>query len=61
MYTNIHSDWAEVENMKKTMEELREELHIMLDSNECNYKRIVNMSQELEKLITDYYNSKLLN
>lgn len=30
--------------MKKTMEELREELHIMLDSNECSYEEILNMS-----------------
>lgn len=47
--------------MKKTMEELREELHIMLESNECNYKEILKMSQELDKLIADYYNSKLLH
>lgn len=45
--------------MKKTMEELREELHIMLASNECSYEEILNMSQELDKLIADYYNLKL--
>ncbi|AGK97159.1 aspartyl-phosphate phosphatase Spo0E family protein [Clostridium pasteurianum] len=45
--------------MKKTMEELREELQIMLDSNECSYEEILHMSQELDKLIIDYYSSKL--
>jgi hypothetical protein len=41
------------------MEELREELHIMLASNECSYEEILNISQELDKLVVDYYNLKL--
>ncbi|MDF2884041.1 MAG: Spo0E like sporulation regulatory protein [Clostridiaceae bacterium] len=45
--------------MKKTMEELREEIHIMLDSNECDHEKILKISQELDKLITDYYNFKI--
>lgn len=45
--------------MKETLEELREELQIILDSNECNYEEILHISQELDKLIIDYYNSKL--
>ncbi|MBC8059214.1 MAG: aspartyl-phosphate phosphatase Spo0E family protein [Clostridiaceae bacterium] len=42
--------------MKTTMEELREELYVMLDSSEFNYEEILNVSQELDKLIIDYYN-----
>lgn len=42
--------------MNKNLEELREELYIMLDSNEYSYDEILNVSQELDKLIINYYN-----
>lgn len=42
--------------MKKTMEDLREKLYVMLDSNECSYEEILQVSQELDKLIVHYYN-----
>lgn len=52
---NIYSYYVGVYIMKKTMEELREELYIMLDSNEFSYEEILRVSQELDKLIVHYY------
>lgn len=42
-----------------SLEELRDKLYIMLDSNEYSAEEILNASQELDKLIVNYYNIML--
>jgi len=49
----------EVNNMDNTIEKLREKLHLMLNSDEYNYEEILKVSQQLDKLIVDYYNLQL--
>lgn len=45
--------------MVMILEELRDKLYIMLSSDEYSEKEILNVSQELDKLIVDYYNIML--
>lgn len=47
--------------MVKALEELRKELHIMLDSQEKSYEEILKVSQELDNKIVLYYTMNYLN
>lgn len=47
--------------MRGALEELRETLHTMLDSEEKNYEEILKVSQELDDEIVIYYNRYYLN
>ena len=42
-----------------SLEELRDKLYIMLGSNEYSQDEILTVSQELDKLIINYYNIML--
>jgi len=42
-----------------SLEELRDKLNIMLDSNKYSEEEILKVSQELDKLIVKYYNIML--
>jgi hypothetical protein len=41
--------------MKNALENLRDKLHNMLDSNEYSYEDILKVSEDLDKLIVKYY------
>ena len=43
--------------MMNELENLRDQLHYMLDSNEYSYEDILKVSEELDKLIIKYYNN----
>ena len=42
--------------MKKTLEELREELYVMLDLKDFGNEEVLYASQQLDALIIEYYN-----
>jgi hypothetical protein len=46
--------------MGGALEELREKLHNMLDSEEKSYEEILKLSQELDREIVIYYNKNVI-
>jgi hypothetical protein len=43
--------------METELENLRDKLHNMLDSNEYSYKEILKVSEDLDKLVVKYLNN----
>lgn len=44
--------------MEKNLEELRNKLNIMVDSDKYTYEEILQVSQKLDRLIVYYYKSQ---
>ena len=46
--------------MNNELENLRNQLYSMLDSNECSYEDILKVSEDLDELIVKYYKEDIL-
>lgn len=45
--------------MKREMEELREKIHKLLEADPIDPKKVLLLSQKMDKLILRYYKSKM--